>query len=161
MTNALRRHSIGHTDGFRLLALPGNAQSQSANGLAKRTRPHQNRPGNQPTTAPKTRPKRALSAIAIAAAATTTTTATSPPWRALFSRACLIHSQRSALKVLLVEHRYRFGGVFLRSHLDKSETTGAARGPVLHDIDCHHPACLCEVILQIVFGCGERKVTYE
>jgi hypothetical protein len=65
------------------------------------------------------------------------------------------------LKVLLVKHGYSLCSVFLRSHFNERKTARAPRGAVLHYVYRYHPACLCEVILQIVFGCGEREVPDE
>ena len=96
-----------------------------------------------------------LSPIAVTATASTTA-ATATTCRPFFTRTGFIDCQGTALEVFLMEHGYGLARVFLRSHFDKREATRPPGRSVLHDIDCDHSACLCKMILQIVFCCGER-----
>ena len=107
--------------------------------------------------APLRRTLHRLSAIAIAA----TAAATSRTGWAFFAGSGFIDGQGAALEVLLMEHANRLGGVFLRCHFDKCESARPSRRAVLHNIDRNHSARLCEMILQIVLRCGERKVSNE
>jgi hypothetical protein len=72
-----------------------------------------------------------------------------------------INRQRPALEVLLVEHRDSFGRIVLRTHFDEGKTSGASGGAVLHNVDRRYRAGLAEVILKVVFGCGEGEVPNE
>ena len=99
-----------------------------------------------------------ISVPTAAAAATATATSASRPF---FARARFVDGQRTALEVFLVEHRDRLGRIVLGRHFDKGEPTRSPSGAILHNIDRDHCACLCEVILQIVFSCSERQVTNE
>jgi len=71
------------------------------------------------------------------------------------TRPGFVDGQRSALKILLMKHADRFGSVFGRPHLDKSKAARPTRRAVLHDIDRNDRARLGEIILQVIFGCGE------
>src|SRR5258705_571863 len=92
---------------------------------------------------------------------TTAASTTSPPspattataaGRTFLARTRLIDRQRAPLKIFLVKHGNRLIRVLLRAHLDERKTARPASRPVLHDVDCHDGACLCEVVLQIVLG---------
>ncbi len=96
--------------------------------------------------------------ILMSAAAPTTVTAT---LGAFLSRTGLVHGQGASLEVLLMEHADGFGGIFLRAHLNEGESARAARSAILHDNDRDHSARLGEEILQVVFGCRERKIPHE
>ena len=102
--------------------------------------------------------RRAAPLAPVAVAAATTTPAASRPF---FTRTRFIYREGAALEIFLMKHGDSLGRIFLRGHLNEGKTTGASRGPVLHDINRDHCACLAKVVLQIVFGCRERKVTNE
>jgi hypothetical protein len=78
-----------------------------------------------------------------------------------FARTCFIYGKGPTLEVFLMEHRNGFGRIVWRGHFDKGETARAPGRPILHDIHRQDTACLSEVILKIVFCCGEWKVTNE
>ena len=99
------------------------------------------------------RKKAGLSPIAIAATTTATAAAAS---RTFFARARLVNSQGAALEIFLVEHGNSLGCFLLGPHFDEREAPGTPRGSVLHDVDCNDHARLGKMILQVVFGCGER-----
>ena len=94
---------------------------------------------------------------------TTATTAAPAPSAAVaaatlgtfFTRPGLVHRQGATLKILLVKHRDGLGRILLGPHFDESKASGTTRCPVLHNIYRHDGTGLGEVILQIVFGCGE------
>ncbi len=60
-----------------------------------------------------------------------------------------------------MEHADSLGRIIRRGHLDERESPGPPGRAVLHDIDRKDCTRLCKVILQIVFCCGEGKVTDE
>lgn len=104
--------------------------------------------------------RRTLAPVPISATATATA-ATPSTGRSFFTGPGFIDREGPALEVLLVEHSDCLARIFLRSHFDEGEATRPTGGTVLHNIDRDHPACLSEVILQIIFCCGERQVTNE
>ena len=100
----------------------------------------------------------AVTATTTTAAATTaaiTAAAAAAAGRTLLAGPRLIDRQGAALKVFGVEHLNRLFRVFLGGHFDKRKTSGAPRHPVLHDINRDHNTRLREMILQVVFRCGE------
>lgn len=94
-----------------------------------------------------------LTTVAVAATAPTTAAAA---LRAFFPRTRFVDCQGAALKVFLVEHADGLARIFLRGHFDKCKTPRTTRRPVLHDVNCDHGARLGEVVLEVVFSCGER-----
>src|SRR5205823_10467768 len=84
-------------------------------------------------------------AVAIAAAAATASapasaaavSATATGW-ALFAGPRFVDRQWPALKVLLVEHRDGFVGLFLRAHLNERKTARTASRTVLHYVHPDH-----------------------
>jgi hypothetical protein len=98
--------------------------------------------------------------VAIAATASTAAAAaaaaTTPTRRTFLTRPRFVNSQGAALEIFLVEHVDGLGRVFLGPHLDERKAPRATGGTVLHNVDCNHRARLGKVILQVVFGCGER-----
>jgi hypothetical protein len=103
---------------------------------------------------------RLLAPILIATATVTAETTTSTR-RAIFTGTRFINCQRAALKVFLVKHGNGLGRIFLRAHFDKGKAARTPGSPVLHDVNCHDPAGLREMVMQIVFGCCEGQVSYE
>jgi hypothetical protein len=82
----------------------------------------------------------AIPATTVSAAATVTTSATTG--RSLFSRASLIHRQRSAFDRLAIEFRNGVLSVLVRTHRDESKATRLAGESVLHESDFLHSASL-------------------
>ena len=93
-----------------------------------------------------------LTSVAVTAAAT----AAAAAGRTLFAGSRFVNRQRAALEIFLVEHGNSLGRVFLGRHFNEREAPGATRRSILHDVDCDHRARLGKVILQVIFGCGER-----
>jgi hypothetical protein len=101
-----------------------------------------------------------LTPIAIAAATASTTTAaataaavaTAATGRTFLTWPGFVDRQGAPLKVLLMEHRNGFVGIFLRAHFDKRKSARAARRAILHYVYCDNSPCLCKMILQIILS---------
>src|SRR6185436_1744883 len=95
--------------------------------------------------------------FATAATSTEAAAAASP----LFLRTRLIHRQAPAVKLRTVQRFNRFLRFLRRAHGDESETTRPAGRAIGQQVGLDHGAVRRKSVLQIVFGCVERKVPHE
>lgn len=101
----------------------------------------------------------AITAASAAAISTVPAAVSAPAALSFFARTCFIHRQRTALKVFLVKHCDGLGGFILGTHFHKSEAAGTARSSVLHDIGGNHHSGCRKMILQIILGGIEGKIS--
>jgi hypothetical protein len=105
--------------------------------------------------------------IASVSPATTTTAAPITPTtatatrRTLFAGASFVDSERTALKVLGMEHLNGLLRVLFGPHLDEREASRATCHAILHDVYGYHHARLREIILQVILRRGEGEITDE
>ncbi len=109
--------------------------------------------GKLPATPGSAPPIPAATATAAATAAVTATTAAAATAKGtLLAGTSDIDGQLAPLEIPSVESVNRLLGIFIRCHLNETESAGLGRETIQQDIDGNHAGGCGEIILEIIFG---------